>query len=113
MPVPSGSRGRGGKGDGVRTERQGNKDKCTGTQRPNDCNSGRKDKSVERHKQKETGGVRERQTELQQAKETVTEKDGSLAELHAGNETSYSGLLSAAGSVFNALFMRLQSNSKQ
>lgn len=61
----------------------------------------------------ETGRVRERQTELQQAKETVTEKDGPLAELHTGNETSYSGPLSAAGSVFNALFMRLQSNSKQ
>lgn len=61
----------------------------------------------------ETGRVPERQTELQQAKETVTEKDGPLAELHAGNETSYSGLLSAAGSAFNALFMRLQSNSKQ
>lgn len=55
----------------------------------------------------------QRQTELQQAKETVTEEDGPLAELHTGNETSYSGLLSASGSVFNALFMRLQSNSKQ
>lgn len=55
----------------------------------------------------------QRQTELQQAKETVTEEDGPLAELHTGNETSYSGLLSAAGSVFNALFTRLQSNSKQ
>lgn len=55
----------------------------------------------------------QRQTELQQAKETVTEEDGPLAERHTGNETSYSGLLSAAGSVFNALFMRLQSNSKQ
>lgn len=55
----------------------------------------------------------QRQTELQQAKETVTEEDGPLAERHTGNETSYSELLSAAGSVFNALFMRLQSNSKQ
>lgn len=44
--------------------------------------------------------------------ETATEKAGPLAELHTGNETSSSGLLSAAG-VFNALFMRLQSNSKQ
>lgn len=43
----------------------------------------------------------------------MTEEDGPLAERHTGNETSYSGLLSAAGSVFNALFMRLQSNSKQ
>lgn len=65
------------------------------------------------NRKSETGRVRERQTELQQAKETVTEKDGPLAELHTGNETSYSGLLSAAGSVFNALFRRLQSNSKQ
>lgn len=43
----------------------------------------------------------------------MTEEDGPLAELHTGNETGYSGLLSAAGSVFNALFTRLQSNSKQ
>lgn len=55
----------------------------------------------------------ERQTELQQARETAAEKAGPLAERHTGNETSSSGLLSAAGSVFNALFMRLQSNSKQ
>ena len=55
----------------------------------------------------------QRQTELQQAKETVTEEDRPLAELHTGSETSYSGFLSAAGSVFNALFTRLQSNSKQ
>lgn len=64
------------------------------------------------NRKSETGRVRKRQTELQQAKETVTE-DGPLGELHTGNETSYSGLLSAAGSVFNALFRRLQSNSKQ
>lgn len=68
---------------------------------------------VRKGTKRETGRVRERQTELQQAKETVTEEDRPLAELHTGNETSYSGLLSAAGSVFNALFMRLQSNSKQ
>lgn len=65
--------------------------------------------SEERHRHRPS----QRQTELQQAKETVTEEDGPLAELHTGNETSYSGLLSASGSVFNALFMRLQSNSKQ
>lgn len=43
--------------------------------------------------------VIERQTELQETV-TVTEKDEPLAELHTGNKTSYSGLLSAAGSVF-------------
>lgn len=64
------------------------------------------------NRKSETGRVIERQTELQQAKVTVTEKDEPLAELHTGNETSCSGLLSAAGSVFNALFRRLQSNSK-
>jgi hypothetical protein len=37
--------------------------------------------------------VRERQTELQQAKETVTEEDRPLAERHTGSETNYSGLL--------------------
>lgn len=74
-----------------------------------DRHLGRRDKGGERHRVRQS----ERQTELQQAKETVTEKDGPLAELHTGNETSYSGLLSAAGSGFNALFMRLQSDSKQ
>ena len=96
----------------------GQKDRATetdvrGAQRPRGCDSGKRNKSVERLKQSETGRVRERQTELQQARETATEKAGPLAELHTGNETSSSGLLSAAGSVFNALFMRLQSNSKQ
>lgn len=65
------------------------------------------------NRKSETGRLKERQMELQQAKETVTEKDEPLAELYTGNETSYSRLLSAAGSVFNALFRRLQSNSKQ
>lgn len=40
------------------------------------------------NRKSETGRVIERQTELQQAKETVTEKDEPLAELHTGNETS-------------------------
>ena len=83
-------------------------------QSPRGCDSGRRDESAERLKQKERHSrVRERQTELQQARETAAEQAGPLAERHSGSETSSSGLLSAAGSVFNALFMRLQSNSKQ
>lgn len=67
-----------------------------------------------RLKQSETGRVRERQTGVQQARETATEKAGDLLlSCTLGMRQAPQGFFLAAGSVFNALFMGLQSNSKQ